>query len=98
MTTLDETDGLVVDGSIVNLLSNELCLVKGNNVETAVTGWDNLADAKSMAICGGSVPVGPPALPWSPGILPETENPAAYTARGDLCRAERSGDRRGRRC
>ena len=81
VTTLDETDGLVVDGSIVNLLANELCLVKGNNVETAVTGWDNLADAKSMAICGGSVPVGKYtriAL-VSLGILPETENPAAYT-------------------
>lgn len=81
VTTLDETDGLVVDGSIVNLLSNELCLVKGNNVETAVTGWDNLADAKSMAICGGSVPVGKYtriAL-VSLGILPETEDPVAYT-------------------
>lgn len=81
VTTLDETDGLVVDGSIVNLLSNELCLVKGNNVETAVTGWDNLADAKSVAICGGSVPVGKYtriAL-VSLGILPETEDPAAYT-------------------
>lgn len=81
VTTLGETDGLVVDGSIVNLLSNELCLVKGNNVETAVTGWDNLADAKSMAICGGSVPVGKYtriAL-VSLGILPETEDPAAYT-------------------
>ena len=81
VTTLDETDGLVVDGSIVNLLSNELCLVKGNNVETAVTGWDNLADAKSMAICGGSVPVGKYtriAL-VSLRILPETEDPAAYT-------------------
>lgn len=81
VTTLDETDGLVVDGSIVNLLSNELCLVKGNNVETAVTGWDNLADAKSMAICGGSVPVGKytRAALVSLGILPETEDPAAYT-------------------
>ena len=81
VTTLDETDGLVVDGSIVNLLSNELCLVKGNHVETAVTGWDNLADAKSMAICGGSVPVGKYtriAL-VSLGILPEAEDPAAYT-------------------
>ena len=81
VTTLDETDGLVVDGSIVNLLSNELCLVKGNHVETAVTGWDNLANAKSMAICGGSVPVGKYtriAL-VSLGILPEAEDPAAYT-------------------
>lgn len=81
VTTLDETDGLVVDGSIINLLSNELCLVKGNNVETAVTGWDNLADAKSMAICGGSVPVGKYTCIAlvSLGILPEAEDPAAYT-------------------
>ncbi len=81
VTTLDETDGLVVDGSIVNLLSNELCLVKGNHVETAVTGWDNLADAKSMAICGGSVPVGKYTriAMVSLGILPEAEDPAAYT-------------------
>ena len=81
VTTLDETDGLVVDGSIVNLLSNELCLVKGNNVETAVTGWDNLADAKSLAICGGSVPVGKYTriAMVSLGILPEAEDPSAYT-------------------
>ena len=81
VTTLDETDGLVVADSIVNLLSNELCLVKGNDVETAVTGWDNLADAKSLAICGGSVPVGKYtriAL-VSLGILPEIEDPSTYT-------------------
>ena len=79
--TLTETDNLVVDGSTVELLSNQLCLVKGNDVETAVTGWDNLADAKSAAICPGSVPVGKytrialVAL----GVLEESDSPADYT-------------------
>ena len=81
VTDLDQKDGLVVAGSIVDLLSNDLCLVKGNNTETAVTGWDNLADAKSMALCGGSVPVGKYtriAL-VSLGVLPESDDPASYT-------------------
>lgn len=79
--TLDETDGLVVEGSIVNLLKNELCLVKGNDVETAVTSFETINQAKSAAICGGSVPVGKYtriAL-VSLGFLPETESPADYT-------------------
>ena len=81
VTTLDETDGLVVDGSIVNLLANDLCLVKGNDTETAVTGWDNLADAKSMALCGGSVPVGKYSriALIALGVLPENDDPASIT-------------------
>ncbi len=81
VTTLNETDGLVKEGSIVNLLSNQLCLVKGNNVETAVTGWDNITSAKSMALCGGSVPVGNYSriALVALGILPEAEKPADYT-------------------
>ena len=82
VTTLEESDGLVVEGSVVNLLSNQLCLVRGSATETAVTGWDNLADANSMALCGGSVPVGKYSriALVSLGYLAETEDPAAYTA------------------
>ena len=79
--TLDETDGMVVEGSIVNLLSNELCLVTGVGSETAVTGWDNLADAKNMALCAGTVPVGKYtriAL-VNLGYLAEADDPSAYT-------------------
>lgn len=79
--TLDETDGLMVADSRVDLLSNQLCLVKGNGTETAVTGWDNIADAKSAAICGGSVPVGKYtriAL-MNLGILEQSDSPADYT-------------------
>ena len=81
VTTLNETDGLVVEDSIVNLLSNELCLVKGNDTETAVTGWDNLGDANTMALCGGSVPVGKYSriALVSLGVLDEVEDPSAYT-------------------
>lgn len=80
--TLDETDGLVVEGSVVNLLSNELCLVRGNDTDTAVTGWDSLSQARIMGLCGGSVPVGKYtriAL-VSLGVLPECDDPAAYTS------------------
>ena len=79
--TLDETDGLMVAGSRVDLLSNQLCLVKGNATETAVTGWDNISDAKTAAICGGSVPVGKytrVAL-MNLGLLEQTDTPADYT-------------------
>ena len=81
VTTLNENDGLVVEGSIVNLLSNQLCLVKGNDTETAVTGWDNLGDANTMALCGGSVPVGKYSriALVSLGVLDEVEDPSAYT-------------------
>lgn len=80
--TLTETDGLVVDGSTVELLSNQLCLVKGNTTETAVTGWDNIADAKTMALCPGSVPVGKYSRIAfvSLGVLAETDSPVDYTA------------------
>ena len=79
--TLDETDGLMVADSRVDLLSNQLCLVKGNATETAVTGWNNISDAKSAAICGGSVPVGKYtriAL-MNLGLLEQTDTPADYT-------------------
>lgn len=81
VTALDETDGLVVDGSIVNLLANKLCLVKGNTTETEVTGWDTLDKAKSMALCGGSVPVGKYSriALIALGVLPENDDPASIT-------------------
>lgn len=79
--TLDETDGLVVEGTTVNLLQNQLCLVTGADSGTAVTGWENIGDAANMALCDGTVPVGKysriafVAL----GFLPESDDPAAYT-------------------
>ncbi len=82
VTTLDETDGLVVEGSVVDLLGNALCLVTYNDSGTKVTGWDNMGDASSMALCDGTVPVGQYTrkLLVAKGILPEAEDPNAYTS------------------
>ena len=82
VTTLDETDGLAVEGSVVDLLGNALCLVTYNGSGTKVTGWDNLGDAASMALCDGTVPAGQYTrkLLVAKGILPEAEDVNAYTS------------------
>lgn len=82
VTTLDETDGLVVEGSVVDLLGNALCLVTYNGSGTKVTGWDNLGDAANMALCDGTVPAGQYTrkLLVAKGILPEAEDVNAYTS------------------
>ena len=79
---LDETDGLVVEGTIANLLQNQLCLVTGNNSGTAVTGWENIGDAANMALCDGSVPVGKYSREAfvNLGYLPASDNNSAYTS------------------
>lgn len=76
------SDGLMVEGSRVDLLSNELCLVKGSGTETAVTGWDTLGQADLIGLCGGSVPVGryTRIALVSLGVLPERDDPASYTS------------------
>ena len=82
VTTLNETDGMVVEGSIVELLSNQLCLVCGNGVETAVTGFANINEAESFALADGTVPVGKYtriAL-INLGFLDEIDNAADYTS------------------
>lgn len=53
-----EADGLVVDGTRVDLLRNEVVLITWKGSGTKVTGIDNLADAASIALADGSVPVG----------------------------------------
>lgn len=82
VTQLDETDGLVVEGTITNLLQNQLCLVTGKDSGTTVTGWDNISNAPNMALCDGSVPVGNYSREAfvSLGYLPDTEDNSAYTS------------------
>ena len=82
VTTLNETDGLVVEGSVVDLLGNALCLVTYNGSDTKVTGWDNLGDAANMALCDGTVPAGQYTrkLLVAKGILPEADDVNAYTS------------------
>jgi molybdate transport system substrate-binding protein len=81
VTTLNETDGLVVEGSIVELLQNQLCLVTGKDSGTAVTGWENIADAANMALCDGTVPVGKYTREAfvALGYLEDSDDNSAYT-------------------
>ena len=57
MTSLEE-DGLVMDGTRVDLLRNEVVLITWKGSGTKVTGIENIADAASIALADGSVPVG----------------------------------------
>ena len=49
---------LVVDGTRVDLLNNQVCLVTYKNSGTAVTGFADISKAKNMALADGTVPVG----------------------------------------
>ena len=57
MKSLEE-DGLVMDGTRVGLLRNEVVLITWKGSGTKVTGIENIADAASIALADGSVPVG----------------------------------------
>lgn len=53
-----EADRLMVEGSRVDLLQNEVVLITWKGSGTAVTGLENLSEASSMALADGSVPAG----------------------------------------
>ena len=53
-----EEKGLVVDGTRNDIVNNQVCVVTYDGSGTKVTGLENLADAASMALADGSVPVG----------------------------------------
>lgn len=57
MDTLEE-DGLVVDGTRANVVNNQVVVVTLKDSGTKVTGLENIGDAQSIALAGGSVPVG----------------------------------------
>lgn len=58
MNTLQDEDGLVVEGTRHNIVNNQVCVITYTGSETAVTGLSNIADASSLALADGSVPVG----------------------------------------
>ncbi len=73
--------GLVNEESRQNVLNNQLVVITQPDSETAVTGLENLKDAKSIALADGSVPVGKytrQAL-IKIGTLEEVEDPATIT-------------------
>ena len=55
--TLEE-EGYMIAGSRVDLLNNRLALITLKGSGTAVTGYADLANAKSLALADGSVPAG----------------------------------------
>ena len=58
MDTLQNDDQLVVDGTRHNVVNNQVVVIIYKGSGTAVTGLENLKDAKSIAMADGSVPVG----------------------------------------
>ena len=76
-----EEGGLVVDGTRVNVVNNQVCVVTYDGSGTQVTGINDLDKAANMALADGSVPVGRytrEAL-ISIGVLPEVEDAKAIT-------------------
>ena len=53
-----EEDGLVIDGSRHNVVNNQVVVLTLKDSGTKVTGLENLEEAASIALAGGSVPVG----------------------------------------
>lgn len=74
-----EADGLMVEGTRANVVNNQVVVVTLKDSGTSVTGLENLGDAESIALAGGSVPVGRYTRQSlvNLGILPETDDPAS---------------------
>ncbi|MCD7981210.1 MAG: molybdate ABC transporter substrate-binding protein [Clostridiales bacterium] len=81
MNTLEEDDGLVVDGTRHNVVNNQVCVITYAGSETTVTGLSDIANASSLALADGSVPVGKytrQAL-VNAGMLDEVEDVSTIT-------------------
>ena len=81
MNTLQDTDGLVVEGTRHNVVNNQVVVVSRTDSGTSVTGLADIGNAESIALADGSVPVGryTRVAMAALGILPETEDPSVYT-------------------
>lgn len=79
--TLEE-EGYMIAGSRVDLLSNKLALITLKGSGTAVTGFADLAKAKSIALADGSVPAGKYTrqLLINLGVLDGAKEAKDYTA------------------
>lgn len=53
-----ESDGLVIEGTRKNVVNNQVVVISLKDSETQVKGLETLDKAKSIALAGGSVPVG----------------------------------------
>lgn len=76
-----EADGLMVGGTRADVVNNQVVVVTLKDSGTKVTGLEDLDRAESIALAGGSVPVGKytrQAL-INLGILPDTAEPDGIT-------------------
>ncbi|KSV57471.1 molybdate ABC transporter substrate-binding protein [Acetivibrio ethanolgignens] len=76
-----EADGLLVEGTRANVLNNQVVVITLKDSTTKVSGLETLNKAESIALAGGSVPVGKytrQAL-VNLGILPEAEDVSQIT-------------------
>ena len=76
-----EADGLMVEGTRADVVNNQVVVVSLKDSGTKVTGLENPNEAESIALAGGSVPVGRytrQAL-INLGTLTETDDPASIT-------------------
>ena len=76
-----EADGLLVEGTRANVLNNQVVVITLKDSATKVSGLETLNKAESIALAGGSVPVGKytrQAL-VNLGILPEVEDVSQIT-------------------
>lgn len=76
-----EKEGLIVDGTRKNVVNNQVVVVTRKDSKSKVKGLKTLKDAKSIALAGGSVPVGKytRAALISLGMLKKVEDPATIT-------------------
>ena len=76
-----EENSLVVEGTRKNVVNNQLVVVTQPDSATAVTGLADIANAKSIALADGSVPVGKYTRQAmiNLGLLAAVDDPAAIT-------------------
>ncbi|MBR2706933.1 MAG: molybdate ABC transporter substrate-binding protein [Mogibacterium sp.] len=76
-----EEEGMVLKGTRINVVNNQLAVICPVNQATAVDGLSTIGNAKSIALADGSVPVGKytRVAMISLGLLNEVEDPATIT-------------------
>lgn len=76
-----ENDGFLVDGTRTDVVNNQVVVVTLKDSGTAVTGLADLGEAVSIALAGGSVPVGKYTRQAmvNLGMLPATEDVSEIT-------------------
>ncbi len=81
MNTLENDDGLVVEGTRHNVVNNQVVVVTLKDSGTKVTGLADIGNAESIALADGSVPVGryTRVAMMNLGLLAEAEDASAYT-------------------